>query len=199
MSALSGAISGTHDSQPPPSSPPPPARARSATPSPSPHPPPRSTNDKGDAHDPKRVGRAEDLTRSDGGLGTYLVGGKGLKTLAQNLNRAKASANSAHDKRMRHASDEIRRWCTQINAPEMVLKSSFTLMSDILRHTPQLVRGKTNTSVNAAVFHWCCKMHNHPVPLKMLSSLARIETKVFNKAHKVSRPARRARPGRAVV
>ena len=91
------------------------------------------------------------MTRSDGGLGTFLVGGKGLKTLAQNLNRAKAGSSTTHDKRMRMAETEIRQWCTQINAPDAVMKNAFTLMTDMLRQpeTQHLIRGKQNKAVRS--------------------------------------------------
>jgi len=143
-----------------------------------------SEKDKDQNHDPSRVGKKLNFTKSNGGVGTYLSGGKGMKMLAQTMNRAKAGGSSGHDARMKQAEGELRRWCELCNAPDIVLKGSLTIMAEILRNCPQHIRGKKNTAVHAAVLRWSSYLHNSVITLKQVSALAGLEVKVFNKAYK---------------
>lgn len=106
---------------------------------------------------PQRVGKKLNFTKSNGGVGTYLSGGKGMKMLAQTMNRAKAGGSSGHDARMKQAEGELRRWCELCNAPDIVLKGSLTIMAEILRNCPQ-VRGRCHglqSRDGASSLHGC--------------------------------------------
>lgn len=72
-------------------------------------------------------------------MGVFFSGGKGLKTLAENLNRvAGKGGTSAHDKRMKLAEDDIKVWCQKLQAPLAVQTLARTLMDDLLRNHLQV-------------------------------------------------------------
>lgn len=142
--------------------------------------------DKDTGHDPSRVGRAVDMTRLDGGLGTYADAGRGrgLRAMAQSLNRTKAGGAATHDRRMRATEGRVRVWAQEIGAAQRVIDTAVTLTADLLRKHSEKLRGKSAQAVDAAVLYHACHMEGHHVNFKQIQALANIDRKPFHGAYR---------------